>query len=58
MGTWDRQPDWKEIDEEVGRGGNRTNRVMPQLKNLKVAPSIKQGLFGRIKSYIKDLLKL
>lgn len=58
MGTWDRQPDWKEIDEEIGRGGNRTNRVMPQLKNLKVAPSKKQGLFGRIKSYIRDLLKL
>ncbi len=58
MGIWDRQRDWKEIDEEVGRGGNRTNRVLPQLKNLKVEPSKKQGLFDRIKSFIKNLLKL
>lgn len=58
MGTWDRQPDWKEIDEEIGRSGNKRNRVMPQLKNLKVAPSKKQGLFDRIKSFIRDLLKL
>ena len=57
MGTWDRQPDWKEIDEEICRDGNKRNRVMPQLKNLKVAPSKKQGLFDMIKSFIKNFLR-
>lgn len=58
MGTWDRQRDWKEMDEEISRGGNRANRVLPQLKNLKVAQSKKQGLFDRIKSFIKNLLRI
>ncbi len=57
MGTWDRQRDWKEIDEEISRGENKT-RVLSQLRNLKVAPSKKQGLFEKMKSYIKHLFKL
>ncbi len=58
MGTWDRQRDWKEIDEEISRGENRTNRVLPKLRSLKVMPSKKEGLFEKIKSSIKNLLKL
>ena len=54
MGLWDRQKDWKDIDEKKGRKGSTSNGVLPQLKNLKVAPQ-KQGFFERIKLYIKNL---
>lgn len=56
MSLWDRQKDWKEIDEKKGRKGNTSNIVFPQLKNLKVAPQ-KQGFFEKLKLYIKNLLK-
>jgi len=56
MGLWDRQKDWKEIDEKKGRHRNTSNRVLPQLKNLKVAPK-EQGFFEKLKLYIKNLFK-
>lgn len=56
MGLWDRQKDWKEIDEKTGRKSNTSNRVLPQLKNLKVAPQ-KQGFFEKLNLYIKNLFK-
>jgi len=58
MGILDRQKDWKEIDEEMSRRGSKPNRVLPQLENLKVAPTNKQGFFAKMKSYIKHLLRL
>ncbi|MDW7726915.1 MAG: hypothetical protein SCH70_07345 [Candidatus Methanoperedens sp.] len=57
MGTWDRQKEWKEIDES-GRYRKKSNKVLPELSNLKVAPKNSQGFFARIKLYIKNLLKL
>jgi len=47
-----------EIDEEMSRRGSKPNRVLPQLENLKVAPTNKQGFFAKMKSYIKHLLRL
>lgn len=58
MGLWDRQKDWKEIDEGIGRYGKKSNRVLPELSNLKVAPKNSQGFFARIRLFIKHLLKL
>jgi hypothetical protein len=58
MGILDRQRDWKEIDEDISRRRNRPNKVLPQLRNLKVAPTNKQGFFAKMKSYIKHLLRL
>ncbi len=58
MGLWDRQKDWKEIDEETRRRGSKPNRVLPQLRNLKVAPSKRQGFFAKMKSYLKHLLRI